>query len=195
MIESKLISKAFFTDKSFNNLDELLLQIGVNSYALMDQNHSDKVLHVKNAGSYKSDGIFTSNKKLGLVVRTADCMPILLKDDSNIGAVHIGWKGVKNKIINNAIKHFKVSELIMSVGPHAQPCCYEVKDDVSKYLYKYVDIREGKKYLNMLESLKDLSSKFEFQIEFSSICTICDNAYNSYRENKTNERQYGIIWK
>ena len=97
MIESKLISKALFTDKSCNNLEELLAKIGVKSHALMEQTHSDKVVHVNEAGIYNSDGIFTSNKNLGLVVRTADCIPILLKDDSNIGAVHVGWRGVKNR--------------------------------------------------------------------------------------------------
>tara|TARA_Y100000741_G_C18050608_1_gene476238 strand:+ start:22 stop:609 length:588 start_codon:yes stop_codon:yes gene_type:complete len=194
MIESKLISNSIFTDISFNNLEELLVQTRVKSHALMDQTHSDKVIHVKEAGSYKSDGIFTSNKNLGLVVRTADCMPVLIKDNSNIGAVHIGWRGVKNKIINNAIRHFKLSDLLMSVGPHAQSCCYEVKEDVNKYLYKYINTRKGKKYLDMSQSLKDLSNEIGFQIEVSTICTICDNSYNSYRENKTIKRQYGFIW-
>ena len=195
MIESKLISKALFTDKSFNNLEELLVQIGVKSYASMEQTHSNRITHVKKSGTYKSDGIFTSSKNLGLVVKTADCMPIILKDKNNIGVVHIGWRGVKNKIINNALKNFNLNELLISVGPHAQSCCYEVKDDVSKYLYKYIDKREGKEYLNMAQSLRDISNKIGFKIEFSSICTICDSSYNSYRENKTRKRQYGFIWK
>ena len=54
MIESKLISKALFTDKSFNNLEELLDQIGVKSHALMEQTHSDKVVHANEAGIYLS---------------------------------------------------------------------------------------------------------------------------------------------
>ena len=195
MIESKLISKALFTDKSFNNLEELLVQIGVKPYASMEQTHSNRITHAQKPGTYNSDGIFTSSKNLGLVVKTADCMPILLKDKNNIGVVHIGWRGVKNKIIKNALKNFNLNELLMSVGPHAQSCCYEVKDDVSKYLYKYIDKREGKEYLNMAQSLRDISNKIGFKIEFSSICTICDSSYNSYRENKTRKRQYGFIWK
>ena len=57
------------------------------------------------------------------------------------------------------------------------------------------DKREGKEYLNMSESLRDLSNKIGFEIEVSSICTICDSSYNSYRENKTSKRQYGFIWQ
>ena len=194
MIESKLISKALFTDKSFNNLKDLLVQTGIKSYASMEQTHSNEIAHVNKSGTYMSDGIFTSNKNLGLVVKTADCMPIFLKDKKSIGAVHVGWKGVKNKIINNALKNFNLNQLLMSVGPHAQSCCYEVKEDVSKFLYKYIDKREGKEYLNMSQSLLDLSYKIGFNIEVSSICTICSSSYNSYRENKTRKRQYGFIW-
>ena len=50
-------------------------------------------------------------------------------------------------------------------------------------------------YLNMSQVLKDLSEEEGFQIEVSSICTICDSSYNSYRENKTIERQFGVIWR
>ena len=195
MIESKLISKALFADKSFNSLEELKVHIGIKSCASMNQTHSNKIISAKKSGTYKSDGIFTLKKNLGLVVKTADCMPIFLKDKTSIGAVHIGWRGIKNKIINNALKNFNLNELLMSIGPHAQSCCYEVKDDVSKYLYEYIDKREGKEYLNMSQSLIDLSNKIGFKLEVSSICTICDSSYNSYRENKTSKRQYGFIWQ
>ena len=169
MIESKLISKALFTDKSFNNLEELKDHVGIKSYASMDQTHSNKIISAKKSGNYKSDGIFTSKKNLGLIVKTADCMPIFLKDKTSIGAVHVGWKGIKNKIIINALKNFNLNELLMSVGPHAQSCCYEVKEDVSKYLYEYIDKREGKEYLHMSQSLIDLSNKIGFKIEETSL--------------------------
>ena len=50
-------------------------------------------------------------------------------------------------------------------------------------------------FLNMSKVLKDLSEKEGFQVEVSSICTICNSSYNSYRENKTTARQFGVIWK
>ena len=109
MIESKLISKALFTDKTFTSLDNLIVEIGINSYASMKQTHSDKVVQINKAGNYDSDGILTSTKNLGLVVKTADCLPILLEDDISIGAVHAGWRGVKNNIVKKALKHFKSS--------------------------------------------------------------------------------------
>ena len=101
----------------------------------------------------------------------------------------------KENIVKKAIKKFDVNQLLISIGPHAQSCCYEIKNDVKKYFNDYTELRDKMFYLNMSQILKDLSEEEGFQIEVSSICTICDNSYNSYRENKTIERQFGVIWK
>ena len=150
---------------------------------------------MKSSAVYDSDGIYTEEPKLGLVVQTADCMPILLSDKKRIGAIHSGWRGLKNNILEKAIKKFDVNQLLISIGPHAQSCCYEIKNDIKQYFNDYTELRDKVFYLNMSQILKDLSEEEGFQIEVSSICTICDNSYNSYRENKTIERQFGVIWR
>jgi len=195
MIKSKLISKAIFTDKSISTLNQLVDYTGIYSIAFMEQTHSNIVVNASKAGIFKSDGVLTTKPNLGLMVSTADCMPILLKDNKKIGAIHSGWRGVKNKILEKTIQSFELNSLLISVGPHAQLCCYEVKKDVSKYFESYIEKRDKKTYLSLSESLKELSRKHGFQTEVSSICTVCDNSYNSFRKNKTNKRQYGFIWK
>ena len=195
MIESKLIPKALFTDKSVKSVSKLKDYAGIEYIASMNQTHSDLIAFVKSSKIYDSDGIYTKKQNLGLVVQTADCMPILLSDNERIGAIHSGWRGLKNNIVEKAIKKFDINRLLISIGPHAQSCCYEVKEDVKKYFNNYTELRYGKFFLNMSQVLKDLSEKEGFQIEVSSICTICDSSYNSYRENGTNKRQFGVIWK
>ena len=195
MIESKLIPKALFSDKSVKSVNNLKVFAGIEYIASMNQTHSDVVTFVKSSAVYDSDGIYTEEPKLGLVVQTADCMPILLSDKKRIGAIHSGWRGLKNNILEKAIKKFDVNELSISIGPHAQSCCYEVKEDVKKYFNDYTVLRDGMFFLNMSKALKDVSEKEGFQFEVSSICTICDSSYNSYRENKTTARQFGVIWK
>ena len=195
MIESKLIPKALFSDKSIKSVNNLKDNAGIQYIASMNQTHSDVVTFVKSSKVYDSDGIYTDKPKLGLVVQTADCLPILLSDKNRIGAIHSGWRGLKKNIVKKAIKKFDVNQLLISVGPHAQSCCYEVKEDVKKYFNDYTELRDGMFFLNMSKALKDLSKKEGFQVEVSSICTICNSSYNSYRENKTSARQYGVIWK
>ena len=195
MIESKLIPKALFSDKSVKSVNNLKEYAGIEYIASMNQTHSDVVTFVQSPREYKSDGIYTEKEKLGLVVQTADCMPILLSDKKRIGAIHSGWRGLKKNIVKKAIKKFDVNQLSISIGPHAQSCCYEVKEDVKKYFNDYTELRDGVYFLNMSQVFKDLSKEEGFQVEVSSICTICNSSYNSYRENKTTKRQFGVIWK
>jgi YfiH family protein len=195
MIESKLIPNAFFSDKSVKSVNNLKDNVGIKFIASMNQTHSDVVTFVKSPRVYDSDGIYTEKPKLGLVVQTADCMPILLIDKKRIGAIHSGWRGLKNNIVEKAIKKFDVNQLSISIGPHAQSCCYEIKEDVKKYFNDYTEVRDDMFFLNMSQVLKDLSEEQGFQLEISSICTICNSSYNSYRENKTSKRQFGVIWK
>ena len=195
MIESKLIPNALFADKNVKSIDKLKDFTGIEYIASMNQTHSDLVDFVESPRVYNSDGIYTEKPKLGLVVKTADCMPILLSDKKRIGAIHSGWRGLKNNIVEKAIKKFDVNKLSISIGPHAQSCCYEVKEDVVRYFNDYTELRDGMFFLNMTKVLQDLSVKEGFQVEVSSICTICNSSYNSYRENKTTERQFGVIWK
>jgi YfiH family protein len=195
MIESKLIPNAFFSDKSVKSVNNLKDNVGIRFFASMNQTHSNVVSFVKSPRVYDSDGIYTENPKLGLVVQTADCMPILLNDKKRIGVIHSGWRGLKNNIVEKAIKKFDVNQLSISIGPHAQSCCYEIKEDVKKYFNDYTEVRDDMFFLNMSQVLKDLSEEKGFQLEISSICTICNSSYNSYRENKTSKRQFGVIWK
>jgi len=194
MIESKLIPRALFFDKSVRSVINLKDYAGIEYIASMNQTHSDVVTFVQSSRVYDSDGIYTEKAKLGLVVQTADCMPILLSDKKRIGAIHSGWRGLKKNIVKKAIKKFDINQLSISIGPHAQSCCYEIKEDVKKYFNDYTELRDGVFFLNMSQVLKDLSKEEGFQIEVSSICTICNSSYNSYRENKTTERQFGVIW-
>ena len=195
MIESKLIPNALFSDKSVKSVDNIKEFADIKFIASMNQTHSDVVTFVESSRIYNSDGIYTEKLKLGLVVQTADCMPILLSDKKRIGAIHSGWRGLKNNIVKKAIKKFDISQLSISIGPHAQSCCYEVKEDVKKYFNDYTEFRDGMFFLNMSQVLKHLSKEEGFQLEVSSICTICNNSYNSFRENKTTARQFGVIWK
>ena len=188
MIHSKLISNV-----QFNNSGD-----SENSYdlkiALMEQSHSDISIEVDTAGKYKADGLITNKKNLGLVVQTADCMPVIFSDDNKIGVLHIGWKGLENKIFHKTIPKFNLSKLKVSIGPHAQKCCYEVKEDLELKLNNYC-VRKGKKiYLDLSMEIKEFCLKKNIDLEVSEICTIENEKYNSYRRDKTKSRQWSLVW-
>ena len=188
MIHSKLIPNVQFNDSyDLENSDDLEI-------ASMEQSHSDVSLEVDTPGTYKTDGLITTKKNLALVVKTADCMPVIIADEKKVGIVHIGWKGLENKIFHKTILNFNLSKLKVSIGPHAQKCCYEVKDDLKLKFSKYCTNDGNKIYLDLSMEIKEFCTKNNIDIEISKICTIENKKYNSYRRNKTKNRQRSLVW-
>ena len=108
--------------------------------ASLKQIHSTQVRVIDspaNAGAMsqgEGDALVTNQPQLLLVVRTADCVPVLLIDNELgvIGAIHAGWRGavdgIVSKTIQTCVEHFgsHVSHLHVAIGPSIGPCCYEV---------------------------------------------------------------------
>jgi YfiH family protein len=201
MIRSKFVKTSYFSDKHYNkNLLETIRGVTLNNesslrVASMNQTHSDTVLKIKNEGNYQSDGILTTEKNLALVVKTADCMPVLIRDLNSIAAVHIGWRGLTNNIFHKTLELLQETELQVSIGPHARSCCYEVKQDVAVLLPDLIETKDKKMYLNQAKSIENFCNENKIKIDVSDICTICDDNFFSFRENNTQERQISFIWK
>ena len=189
MIKSKLISKATFYNKS-----ETRKTTNITEVASMNQTHSNIVLEIEKSGVYDADALITTKKNLLLVVSTADCMPVVISDCTRVGIIHIGWKGIENKIFFNAIENFDINKLKVSIGPHAKACCYEIQDDLSHKFPDYTVEREEKKFLNLSEDIILFCQKNNIDVEIANECTIGDMMFYSYRRDKTSLRQESTIW-
>ena len=189
MIYSNLIKNVEFLDKQNSKQN---LRLG--SFADMNQNHSDIVLEIDKKGTYESDALVTETKNLKLVVKTADCMPVVLSDGNKVGVIHIGWKGVENKIFFKTIKKFNLNNLKVSIGPHAQKCCYEIKDDLFEKFPESTIMKQSKKYLDLSKEIVSFCIENNIEFENSTTCTIDSDYFNSYRRDKTDLRQWSIVW-
>ena len=189
MIKSKLITKATFYNKS-GTKDTF----NVTEVASMNQTHSNIVLEIKKSGVYDADALITTKKNLMLVVSTADCMPVVISDSTRVGIIHIGWKGLENKIFFNAIKNFDKNKLKVSIGPHAKACCYEIQDDLSNKFPDYTIEKDEKKFLNLSGDIFLFCKKNNIDLEIANQCTIEDTMFYSYRRDKTSLRQESTIW-
>ena len=201
MIESSLIKNSYFSSKEDGtNLNNIVKDVSLTErkslyVAQMKQTHSNQIKQVDVEGTYFSDAIITSKKNISLVVKTADCMPVLIETDKCIGALHIGWRGLQNNIFELSIQKLIGKNIRVSIGPHAKSCCYEVQKDVAKIFPDVTDTKKGKLYLNLSNQLSQYCQLNKIDLEVSDICTICNNEFWSYRENKTPERQYSLIWR
>ena len=83
----------------------------------------------------EGDGIVTDQPDVVLLVRAADCVPVLLADPvaGVLGAAHAGRPGVAAGVVPatvDAMRELGARELTAWVGPHVCGACYEVPADL-----------------------------------------------------------------
>ena len=81
----------------------------------------------------EGDAIYSSRKNSVIGVITADCVPILVWDNKNniALAIHAGWKGALNGIIENSISAIKKGsefQFYAAIGPCIRQNNYEVDE-------------------------------------------------------------------
>jgi YfiH family protein len=107
----------------------------------LKQFHSDVVCVFSSAPNEtcSGDASISNSPNLLLSIQTADCVPILLLDPKKraIAAVHAGWRGTLQRIVEKTIGRMKMefktnpSDLLAAIGPAIGGCCYEVGTEVA----------------------------------------------------------------
>jgi hypothetical protein len=159
----------------------------------------------------ETDGVITRDKEVVLTCITADCCPIIFKDEAAgiIGICHVGWRGSfkrmpqimvsKMEEIGAELKNIKVA-----IGPSIGECCYDIADDrywqfleeYEPYADQIFQHRGGKWYMNLplLNYLLLREAGIEKEtIDHFPFCTKCDKErFFSYRRDK--KEDYGEMF-
>ena len=174
----------------------------ISDFIIPHQTHSSNVLVINEAFInaspsdkievlYGVDASITHLRNIFLCVTTADCVPILLYDKELqvVAAIHAGWKGIVNGIIENTVNKMKEiyntnpSHIVAAIGPSISQKNYEVGDElIAKFNKSGFDLSsvtfENKQTNKWHIDLK-LVSRNELvrlgvepnQIETSTLCT------------------------
>ncbi|HEY0269091.1 MAG TPA: peptidoglycan editing factor PgeF [Methyloradius sp.] len=82
----------------------------------------------------EADAAYSKQKNIVCAVMTADCLPILICDEAGttVAAVHAGWKGLLDGVIESTIKALEIppQNLLVWLGPAIGPNAFEVGRDV-----------------------------------------------------------------
>ncbi|MDR2014441.1 MAG: peptidoglycan editing factor PgeF [Azoarcus sp.] len=82
----------------------------------------------------EADALFAHSPKHVCAVLTADCLPVLLCDETGnvIAAVHAGWRGLADGIIESAVAAMtdRPERLLAWLGPAIGPMAFEVGEEV-----------------------------------------------------------------
>ena len=174
----------------------------------LNQTHSTVVAQVSGPTTQvlDADGVFTSSSQVVCSAMTADCLPVLLTNTqgTQVAAVHAGWRGLANGIVENALELFS-GEVMAWLGPAIGPQAFEVGEDV---LQAFVDFdsqahqaftpreAEGKWLADMSKLATQRLNKFGItQVFDSGLCTFQDKEdFYSYRRDGVTGRQATFIW-
>ena len=174
----------------------------------LNQTHSTVVAQVSDPTTQvlDADGVFTSSSQVVCSAMTADCLPVLLTNTqgTQVAAVHAGWRGLANGIVENALELFS-GEVMAWLGPAIGPQAFEVGDDV---LQAFVDFDsqahqaftprdvEGKWLADMSKLATQRLNKFGItQVFDSGLCTFQHKEdFYSYRRDGVTGRQATFIW-
>lgn len=167
----------------------------------------------------EADGHYTSNSNFALLIKTADCIPLFIVDPltKNIMAVHAGWRGIANHIVEQAIKELiklggKAPDFKVVIGPHIRRQSFEVEQPVWIEIMDSLPIKfhhESSTFYDVYPNGKykvDLEAILKAQLLFHNIKpdnifslnmdTLSDSQWHSYRREKENSgRNLSFIYR
>lgn len=165
------------------------------------QTHS-KIVHDM-TGAHPDDSLLEGDGLLfqqlpahPVLIKTADCLPVLLEGDHGVAMIHSGWRGLQQKIFDqDRLRQLQVTHI--TIGPHICQNHYEVGQDFTEFFPEsdnYVQ-RDDKLYWSLLnEGLMQLEAVFDSaQITISPLCTFERPELHSYRLSKTNQRNLNLF--
>ena len=149
-----------------------------------------------------ADALVTTSAKIALAVMVADCIPLLLSNRASIAAVHVGRKGLVNRVTEKTLSVMRAidpSPITAIIGPSICGSCYEVSEDVFSEVISSFPTSESRTSAGGFAL--NLSAALTFELQASGItvlnhhrCTVEEKSLYSYRRDAITGRQVGLIW-
>ena len=170
----------------------------------MDQVHGKTVATIDKQiiSPPTADALLTQVAGIGLAVMVADCIPLLLASAHVVAAVHVGRKGLMNKVALETIQEmrsYSATDITAIVGPSICGHCYEVSKDVYDDVTRSFPLaqsktREGGFALDLSRALIDQLQSLGVKVIDEGRCTVEDKNLYSYRRDGVTGRQVGVVW-
>ncbi len=153
----------------------------------------------------EADSLVTTRPGLLLVVRAADCVPVLLADAERgvVGAAHAGRPGLAAGVVPGAVAAMRdlgARRLTAWVGPHVCGRCYEVpaamRDEVSTLVPQArAETSWGTPALDLGAGVRAQLEAEGIEVVDGSRCTREDEDLFSYRrQGAESGRLAGLVW-
>ncbi len=195
------------------NRIRLQKELGIQSWCELKQVHDDTLVFdppetpAGEAAKLEGDGSATDKISKALVIKTADCQPILLahKSGKYIAALHVGWRG--NRIafpvsgVRNFCKQYGITsaDVLAVRGPSLGPAEAQFVNFENEWGVEWAHwFNKRTNTMNLWQLTKHqlrLAGIPEDQIFCLDLCTkTLEDEFYSYRRDKVTGRQAAVIW-
>lgn len=187
------------------NLRLVLADFGGTTATGMHQVHGPDVVTVPGPHPTPTcDALVTTAPGHVLVVRVADCVPVLLADRRAgvVGAAHAGRNGVAHGVVPATVERMRdlgARELTAWIGPHVCGACYEVPAPMQEDVAAVVPAtrsttRQGTPGLDLGAGVRAQLSSLDVTVRDVSRCTIeSPDLYSHRRDGDGAGRFAGLI--
>jgi len=204
---------AFFGKKD-STLKNLRTNYPELEWSWVKQVHGDYLHEAPKRGSseVEADAQWTMQKKVGLITKTADCVPVLAfnKITRSVLSIHAGWRGVALKIVPKSLLQLQIlshqiCDWEIFVGPHILQNSFQIKEDSYLLLKQSTSLKDDTwiktaadgyqaDLITLLKSQLDEIHVPASQIHVLAYDTKSDTRFHSFRRDKdTSGRQISFI--
>lgn len=199
----------FFGNKVFSKKIETSLP---ENFCLLNQVHGKDCVEADASQKLTADAHWTHDFKKTLVIKTADCLPVMVTHSKEkwMLTIHAGWRGVEQKIVTHSLSQFKKNldtDIRIYIGPHIQQQSFEVDQDVAQRILSAHNLdfvtagtlcleKDNKFFINLSELVNRELKVFGLsrsQIWTSDIDTKTHPDYYSFRRGDINVRNYSLV--
>jgi polyphenol oxidase len=201
--------------------DRLCEELGLDWLCASRQVHGSTVQLVREiagrggeAVPIDADGHATALAGVGVMVLTADCLPMALGaatdgGEAVVAMAHAGWRGLAAGVLEHAVRALHelgaTGPIEAVVGPGAGVCCYEVGEEVHAAFAGQIgpdaagptsdEYRHGNNIDLRAIARDKLLAAGVAEVSHAEACTICDERFFSFRrEGERAGRQAGVAW-
>lgn len=184
-----------------------LRQVHGADVTVVDQRYVDQYREVPagHAERPAADGVVTALPGVVLMVRVADCVPLLLADTDHgiVGAAHAGRSGMVAGVVASTVARMRqlgAERLVGWVGPHVCGRCYEVPEqmraDVARVVPEsYAETSWGTPAVDVGAGVRAQLRASGVEVVDAARCTLEDHDLFSYRrQGKASGRLAGLVW-
>ena len=175
----------------------------------LKQIHSIKIVSPNaNASNCSADASITTEFNKVCIILTADCLPVLFCDraGTTIAAVHAGWRGLADGILEATLQHFNKApeDILVWLGPAIGSQAFEVGEEVRESFTNYLpEATKAFKANRENHWLADLYLLARQRLAHNGVTNVFGGefcTYNnaedfySYRRDKITGRMASLIW-